>query len=395
MSAPLKGVRVVELGAYTTGPLCARYLSNLGAEIIKVEPLKGESMRTFAYKVGDVSYIFHVHNVNKKSVPIDTNTEDGKTVLFELLQSADVLIENFAYGSMEKWGLDYETIRDVNKGLIYCSLSGFGHTGPDRHLRAFDTVIQGMAGVMALTGTADGPPTKIGISAADNMGSAAGGMAITAALHHKRRTGRGQHINISMHDIMGWLTSECWAQLDTEEGPQRNGNRHFAIAPQNVFAAADGLIAIEVETQKQLDAVCAMLGIDPIALADSKAHETNLEARLQSWIAGKMVDAAVNDCQARGIPADRVQGMDDVAENPFTWERNVLVTLQHPESGPVKVLGSPFKSNRSPGVVSSAAPTIGQHTKDVLSDLLGYSDKQIDKLVSDKIIVTSGDPSSP
>lgn len=387
MSAPLQGIRIVELGAYTTGPLCARYLSNLGAEIVKVEPLKGESMRTFAYKIGDVSYIFHVHNVNKQSVPIDTNTNDGKSVLFELLKTADVMIENFAYGSMEKWGLDYNTIRQVNPALIYCSLSGFGHSGPDKHLRAFDTVIQGMAGVMAMTGTADGPPTKIGISAADNMGSAAGAMATAAALHHKRRTGCGQHIHISMHDIMGWLTSESWALLDTEEGPQRTGNRHFAIAPQNIFEAQGGLVAIEVETQRQLDAVCEMVGHAPVALADSKAHEETLEAALRDWIAAYTVDAAVADCLARNIPAAPVQGVGDVAESPFTWERKILVTLEHPESGPVKVLGSPFKSNRSSGIVKSAAPEVGAHTRQVLSDLLGYSDDRIDKLSEDNIIV--------
>jgi len=389
VSAPLQGVRIVELGAYTTGPLCARYLSNLGAEIVKVEPLKGESMRTFAYKIGDVSYIFHVHNVNKQSVPIDTNTTDGRAVLFELLKTADVMIENFAYGSMEKWGLDYDTIREVNPGLIYCSLSGFGHSGPDRHLRAFDTVIQGMAGVMAMTGTEDGPPTKIGISAADNMGSATGAMAIAAALHHKRRTGRGQHIHISMHDIMGWLTSESWALLDTKDGPLRTGNRHFAVAPQNIFEAQDGLVAIAVETQKQLDAVCEMLGHDPVALAESKTHEETLEASLRDWIAGRNMDGAVADCLVRNIPAAPVQGVGDVAENPFTWEREILVTLEHPESGPVKVLGSPFKSNRSQGIVNSAAPTIGAHTRQVLTDLLGYSDDRIDKLAADKIIVVN------
>ncbi len=393
MSAPLEGVRVVELGAYTTGPLCARYLSNLGAEIVKVEPLKGESMRTFAYKVGDVSYIFHVHNVNKKSVPIDTNTKDGKAVLFDLLKTADVMIENFAFGSMKKWGLDYETVREVNPGLIYCSLSGFGHSGPDRHLRAFDTVIQGMAGVMAMTGTADGPPTKIGISAADNMGSAAGAMAITAALHHKRRTGRGQHINISMHDIQGWLASECWPLLDTAEGPQRTGNRHFAMAPQNLFDAQDGLVAIEVETQKQLDALCGMLSHVHIDLADSKAHEAVLETRLRDWIAPRTADDAVADCLAQKVPAGRVQGIDDVAENPFTWEREILVSLLHPECGAVNVLGSPFKSNRSKGIVSSAAPTVGQHTRAVLTDLVGYSDERIDKLEAERIIAVAA--SSP
>ena len=394
MTAPLEGVRIVELGAYTTGPLCARYLSNLGAEIVKVEPLKGESMRTFAYRIDDVSYIFHVHNVNKQSVPIDTNTTDGKAVLFELLKKADVIIENFAYGSMEKWGLDYDAIRAVNPGLIYCSLSGFGHSGPDRGLRAFDTVIQGMAGVMAMTGTEDGPPTKIGISAADNMGSASGAMAIAAALHHKRRTGRGQHIHISMHDIMGWLTSECWALLDTEDGPKRTGNRHFAVAPQNIFEAQDGLFAIEVETQKQLDAVCQMIGHDPVALADSKAHEETLEASLRDWIAGRTVNDAVADCLARNVPAAPVQGVGDVAENPFTTEREIIVTLEHPESGPVKVLGSPFKSNRSKGVVEAAAPAIGAHTRQVLSNLLGYSDDRIDKLAADKVIAVGGRPIS-
>jgi len=389
VSAPLTGVRVVELGAYTTGPLCARYLSNLGAEIIKVEPLKGESMRTFAYKIGDVSYIFHVHNVNKRSVPIDTNTKDGKAVLFELLKTADVMIENFAYGSMLKWGLDYETVRGVNPGLIYCSLSGFGHTGPDRHLRAFDTVIQGMAGVMAMTGTADGPPTKIGISAADNMGSAAGAMAITAALHHKRRTGRGQHINISMHDIMGWLSSERWALLDTEAGPQRTGNRHAAIAPQNIFQSEDGLVAVAVETQKQLDALCTLLGHEPVDLTESKAHEAVLEARLVEWVSSRTTDESIAVLLAHSVPAGQVQGIDDVAENPFTWERDILVTLQHPESGPVKLLGSPFKSSRSPGVVDTPAPTVGQHTKQVLSEILGYSDARIDELTEKQVIAVS------
>ncbi len=394
MSAPLRGVRVVELSAYTTGPLCARYLSNLGAEIIKVEPLKGESMRDFAYKIGGVSYIFHVHNINKKSLPIDTRSEQGKAVLFDLLREADVLIENFAYGLMKKWGLDYATLRNVNPALIYCSLSGFGHSGPDRELRAFDTVIQGMAGVMALTGTAEGPPTKIGISAADNMGSAAGAMAITAALHHQRRTGRGQHIDISMHDIQGWLTAECWALLDTPTGPRRNGNRHFAAAPQNLFATTDGLIAIEIETQRQLDALCNMIGYAPTDLAASKAQEAAIEARLADWAAGRTSDAAIADCLTCKVPAGRVQGMDDIVENPFTWERELLVTLDHPQCGPVKVLGSPFKSTRSPGIVASTAPLVGQHSREILGELLGYSNQRIDELAAAKVIGLPDDSSA-
>ena len=240
-----------------------------------------------------------------------------------------------------------------------------------------------------MIGNADGPPTKIGISAADNLGAAAGAMAIAAALLHKRRTGRGQHINISMHDIQGWLTSQIWALLDTKAGARRNGNRHFALAPQNLFQARDGLVAIEIETQKQLDALCGMIGYARIALAAGKAHEAALEARLKDWVAERTTDAAIGDCLAAKVPAGRVQGIDDIADNPFTWERKMLVALKHPECGVVKVLGSPFKSTRSPGIVATAAPTIGQHSREILGQLLGYSKQRIDELAAEKIIAVA------
>ena len=383
MSGPLNGVRVVELGAYTTGPLTARYLSNLGAEVIKVEPLKGEAVRGFAYKVSGISYIFHVHNVNKKGVALDTMDEQGKAVLLDIVATADVLIENFAFGSMAKWGFGYEAVREINPGLIYCSLSGFG---PDRDLRAFDTVIQGMAGVMSQTGTSDGPPTKIGVSSADNMGSAAGVMAVAAALNHKRRTGRGQHINLSMHDIQGWLTSESWGLLDTETPPGRDGNHHFALAPQNLYETTDGMVVIEVETQRQLDALAEMLSIDRLAIGDAKAQETELDRRLSGWTRGRATMDALDLCRRHGVPAGKVQSMADVAENPFTWERGMLAELEHPVSGKLKLLGSPFKSSRSPGVLEVPAPVLGQHSEEVLRDLLGYDDDKIAQLAEEGVI---------
>lgn len=386
MSAPLSGVRVLELGAYTTGPLSARYLSNLGAEVIKVEPLKGESVRGFAYKVDGVSYIFHVHNVNKRGVAIETATDRGREILFELVKSADVLIENFAYGRMEEWGLGYEALSAINPGLIYCSLSGFGHTGPYREMRAFDTVIQGMAGVMSLTGTADNPPTKIGVSAADNVGAATGTMAVTAALHHKRRTGRGQHINISMHDVQGWLSAEAWASLDTPEGATRDGNHHRALSPQNLYETQDGMVVIEVETQKQLDAVTELLGLAPCRLEDAKAREAEFDAGLATWILGLKTDEVLAACAQHQIPAGQVQSMADIAENTHTWSRDMLLELDHPVSGPMKLLGSPFKSSRSPGIVATTAPAVGQHTRDVLSELLGYDDETLDRLAEDGVI---------
>lgn len=180
--------------------------------------------------------------------------------------------------------------------------------------------------------------------------------------------------------------------LDTDTGPQRTGNRHFAIAPQNLIPARDGLIAVAVETQTQLNALCALLGHETVALADSKAHEEAVEALIREQTAARTADKAVEHFLAHGVPAGRVQGMDDVAENPFTWEREILVSLQHPESGSVKVLGSPFTSNRSEGIVESPAPTVGQHTRQVLRDLLGYSDDRIDALAAEEIVAESKSP---
>ena len=386
MSAPLSGVRVLELSAYTTGPLSARYLANLGAEILKVEPLKGESIRGFAYKIDGVSYIFHVHNLNKRGLAIDTMVADGKAALLDLVRKVDILIENFAYGRMQSWGLSYEELSAINPKLVYCSLSGFGHDGPYRDMRAFDTVIQGMAGVMSLTGTADYPPTKIGISSADNVGAATGTMAIIGAMHHTRRTGRGQHINISMHDVQGWMSGAIWAYLDTSEGPQRQGNHHAFLAPQNLYETADGMIVIEVETQLQLDAVINMLNLEACSLEDAKLHEAEFDQHLKTWAASRDIEGALSECENQGIPAAKVQSMEEIAESAHTWDRDMLVELEHPVSGPLKLLGSPFKSNRAPGVVARTAPDIGQDTRAVLSELLGYDEEKLNTLSKNGVI---------
>jgi crotonobetainyl-CoA:carnitine CoA-transferase CaiB-like acyl-CoA transferase len=386
VTAPLTGIRVLELGAYTTGPLSARYLSNLGAEVVKVEPLKGESIRGFAYKIDGVSYIFHVHNLNKRGVAIDTMSDRGKDVLLELVRTSDVLIENFAFGRMKSWGLSYEDLSAINPSLIYCSLSGFGHDGPYRDMRAFDTVIQGMAGVMSLTGTKDYPPTKIGVSSADNVGAATGTMAITAALHHKRRTGRGQHINISMHDVQGWMSSEAWAYLDAPGGPQRDANHHATLAPQNLYETADGMIVIEVETQTHLNGATALLGLPNCSLDTAKSREPEFDDALCVWVRSTTTEDAIATCDHHGVPAGKVQSMAEIAEAPHTWSREMLVELEHPTSGPLKLLGSPFKSSQSPGVVARTAPDIGQHTREVLAELLGYDDTTLKALENDGVI---------
>jgi crotonobetainyl-CoA:carnitine CoA-transferase CaiB-like acyl-CoA transferase len=253
-------------------------------------------------------------------------------------------------------------------------------------MRAFDTVIQGMAGVMSLTGNKDYPPTKIGVSSADNVGAATGTMAITAALHHKRRTGRGQHINISMHDVQGWMSSEAWAYLDTPGGPQRDANHHATLAPQNLYETADGMIVIEVETQSHLDGAAALLGLSICSLDTAKSHEAEFDIAFSTWARGITTEDAIASCDQYGVPVGKVQSMAEIAEASHTWMREMLVELEHPTSGPLKLLGSPFKSSQSPGVVAQTAPDIGQHTREVLTELLGYDDATLEALEKDGVI---------
>ncbi|MGE4218622.1 MAG: CaiB/BaiF CoA transferase family protein [Alphaproteobacteria bacterium] len=386
MNGPLAGVRVLEMGAYTTGPLCARFLSNLGAEVIKVEPLRGELVRALAYKVAGNSYIYYVHNYNKRGVALDTGTEAGRTVLYDLAAKVDVLIENFAFGTMEKWGFGETALRAVNPGLIYCSCTGFGQTGPQRELRALDTVIQGMGGVMSLTGQPGGPPTKCGLSAADAMGATASVMAILGALLHKRRTGRGQRIDISMHDVMGWMTAPVWGALGAGGAAGPDGSRHIALAPQNLYRAADGLLVVEVETGPELQALLRLAGAADLAAGltpeTAKSQEAALDARIQAWAETQGVAAAVAACIAAGVPAAPVQGMAEIAEHPLTRERAMLVAMDHPGAGPIELLGSPFKLSRTPGIVATPAPAVGQDTRAVLRDLLAYDSAQIDALAA-------------
>ncbi len=396
MSGPLAGVRVIEMGAYTAGPLCGRYLSNLGAEVIKVEPIKGDPLRGFAFKVDGVSYMFHLHNYNKKGVAIDTGTDEGRRLVHALIARADVLIENFAYGNMDKWGFGYEALKKIQPGLIFCSCSGFGHTGPLRELRAFDSMIQGMSGVVSLTGYPDGPPVKVGISAADSLSAAAAAMNVVAALLHKKRTGRGQLINLSMQDVLGSTTAPFWPDVAAGNAVERDGNHDATLAPQNVYASADGLVAIEVSRDEELAALLDISGADadlrPATPAEAKRCEAALDGHLRAWVAPQRTADVVAACRARGVPAAPVQQMGDVAENPHTWVRGALCEVPRPgqgpesESGKLKVMGSPYRFSRSDAVVQDPAPVIGEHTAVVLRGVLGLDEEEIARLVAAGIV---------
>lgn len=244
---------------------------------------------------------------------------------------------------------------------------------------------------MSLTGHRDGPPTKIGISGADAMGASVSGMAILAALYYKKRTGKGQHINVSMHDVMGWITAESWPLYYADSLPLRDGNRHWVLAPQNIFRARDGLVAIAVENEAQWRNLSKLIGFterqDSFSYEEIKGMEEDLEEKIRAWAKDKTREDVVTACQEMSIPSGPVQEIADVAEHPHTWQREMIVELEHPIGGKIKLLGSPFKLSLTPGVIQKTAPGLGQDTENILSVLLGYTQEEIAALKDEAVIL--------
>ena len=245
---------------------------------------------------------------------------------------------------------------------------------------------------MALTGHRDGPPTKIGMSAADAMGGTVSAMAILAALFWKRKTGKGQHINLSMHDILGWVCAESWPLHYNGMGPKRDGNRHFVLAPQNLFEAKDGLVAIAIDNEKQWRSLCLMIGheeaADSFSYSGLKEREKEMEERIASWTKEKTRAEIVAACQKMKIPAGPFLEIGEVAEHPHTWEREMIVEVEHPNGDKIKLLGSPFHLSRTPSRMRRTAPDLGQHTAEVLRLVLGYTEEEIRRLKEEEVIFT-------
>jgi crotonobetainyl-CoA:carnitine CoA-transferase CaiB-like acyl-CoA transferase len=394
MNKFLDGVRVLELGALTAGPNCARMLSNMGAEVIKIEqPGIGELGRRHGSKEEAKGY-FEIQNYNKKSIGLNLGTPRGKEIIQQLISVTDILVQNLAPNAVDRWGIGPEETCAKHPRLIYCSVNGFGRNGPLSSKRALDTILQAMSGVVSMTGAPDGPPTKSGVSSADASGAAAAVGAILAALHYRNRIGRGQIIDTSMLDVMGWMTMEAWPATITGTGiAGRTGNVSPDAVPQNVYQCTDGYVAISVQNDKQWLELQNLLELahqkawrKVIALQDRVAYRLQIDVTLSGWIGNQKAVEVENLLQKNGIPAVKVLEAHEVLTDPHVIERGMVASLKDKEGNDVKVLGFPVRGSEAVPVVKTSAPLVGENNYEIYQGLLGFSDKELALLHEEGVI---------
>jgi crotonobetainyl-CoA:carnitine CoA-transferase CaiB-like acyl-CoA transferase len=396
---PLSGIRVIELARILAGPWAGQILADLGADVIKVErPGTGDDTRQWGppfveYADGgkDAAY-FHACNRGKRSVAIDFESQEGRDILLRLLADADVLIENFKVGGLAKHGLDYESVRKLNPRLIYCSITGFGQTGPYASRPGYDFMIQGMGGIMDLTGEAEGSPMKIGVAYADIMTGLYAAIAIQAALIQRMSTGEGAHIDMALLDTqVGVLANQAMNFLVSGNTPKRMGNQHPNIVPYRVFPASDGHIIIASGNDRQWKNVCAVLGIPEMAdenrFASNAARIENrdvLNTLLDELTAKRTRADMLGAFEKAGVPAGPINSVADVFADPQVIHRGMAQTLPL-GGGVVPSVRSPLMLNGEGMMAGSASPRLGEHTHQVLGGL-GISGEEAARLVAAGVV---------
>jgi crotonobetainyl-CoA:carnitine CoA-transferase CaiB-like acyl-CoA transferase len=368
MAAPLHGLKVVELARILAGPWTGQTLSDLGADVIKVEALAGDDTRQwgppFIERDDDVTAAyFHSCNRGKKSITVDFRTAEGQARVRELVADADVLIENFKLGGLKKYGLDYASLSELNPRLVYCSITGFGQDGPYAHRAGYDYIIQGMSGLMSITGNADGQPLRVGVAVTDIFTGVYATTAILAALHQRDATGTGQHIDMALLDVAVSVTAnQAMNYLATGTPPGRTGNFHPNLAPYQVFDCADGHIIIATGNDGQYHRLCDILGLSSLKQApeflknsDRVANRDKLEELLT--MATKQFTKAdlLAACEEQGVPAGPINTMDEVFSDPHVIHRGMKVELDG-----VPSVRSPFKFSDAELVLDRPSPKLGQ-----------------------------------
>jgi len=396
---PLTGLKVIDLTHVMAGPTCSLMLADMGAEVIKVEktPSGDDSRHMIPPKLGDETAAFLMMNRNKRGIVLDLKTEGGKTILRRLITTADVLVENFAPGVMERLGFGYEDLRKDSPSLIYCSLSGFGRTGPYKHRRGFDLVAQAMSGIMSFTGeTPYGAPVKCGAPLSDITAGILAAMGILAAYVHRLKTGQGQWVETSLFEAA--LVQTYWQSaiaLATGVAPRAMGSAHPLNAPYQAFETSDGWIVVGGANQKNwlrmLEALNAPeLAGDPRfkSGADRMGHLKELETELAKRFRTKPAKYWLDALEDKGVPCGPVNDMLQALADPQTLAREMVVEVEHSALGPVKTLGLPVKFSATPGKVRTGAPLYGEHTREVLY-ACGFDDQQIERFEKEGAIVTS------
>jgi crotonobetainyl-CoA:carnitine CoA-transferase CaiB-like acyl-CoA transferase len=386
VSGPLSEITVLDFTRVLSGPYCTMILGDLGARVIKIEhPVRGDDTRHWGPPfIGGESAYFLSINRNKESFTLDFKHPEGRKILEALLPRADVVVENFRPGTLEAIGLDGATLAAQHPRLIYCSISGYGHTGPRRHEAGYDAVIQAEGGLMSITGEADGPSYRLGVAISDIVAGMFAAHGVLAALYTRERTGQGQVVDISMLDgAAALLTYQAGNYFTTGDTPRRLGNRHPTIVPYEVFNASDGEVVIAVGNDDIWRTFCEAAGLAAVAsdlrFANNRArveHYDELKAILDRTFAARTRDEWLRVLREAGIPCGSVRDVPEVLADPQLKERAMIAELHHPTVGPINVIGSPIKLSATPPSIRTPPPTLGQHRESILTEL-GYDRQSI------------------
>jgi len=362
-------------------------LGDLGARVIKIEqPRKGDDTRAWGppFVAGESAYFLSI-NRNKESLTLDFKQARGRAILDRLIAKADVLVENFRPGTLGRMNLDYASLAKTHPRLIYCSLSGFGHTGPRTKEAGYDAVLQGEGGIMSLTGSPDAPPFRVGVAIADIVSGMFAAQGISAALYARERTGRGQHVDIAMLDsVAALLTYQAGIYFTTDVTPQRMGNRHPTIVPYESFTASDGEFMLAVGTDEQWNKFCEVASLDlGETFATNRGRVTGyaeLRPKIAQALSARPRSYWIERLRAAGVPCGSVRNLQELFADPQIAAREMVVGMTHPSAGNIRVLGSPLKLSGTAASQRTAPPTLGQHTERVLREDLGLSADALDEL---------------
>lgn len=396
---PLEGITVLDFTRVVAGPYLTMMLADLGAEVIKIEACgTGDDSRLLQPpSIGGESSVFFALNRTKKSVAIDIRTPQGQEICRQLTQDADILVENFRADVMERQGLSYETLSQLNPRLIYCAITGYGHDGPYRLVAGYDPVAQAEGGLMYLNGAPEHEPVKVTASVMDTFTGVHAGMAVLAALHARNQTGQGQFIDLALYDttlaITGFMHQMAVALGDN---PPRTGNGALTMAPSGSFPCADGPLMLVCGNDRQYRKLCLEVLDQPDLLEDPRfltnrdraQHRAELNAQLNALFQQKPRDYWIERLRAAGVPGGSVRTPLEVLQAPETRAREMVHHITHPNAGSVKTIGSPLRLSANPVVPPTPPPLLGQHTRDVLRDKLGLSAETIASLQQAGVIQT-------
>src|SRR5262245_41712315 len=372
---PLDGLRILDLTRVVAGPYCTMMLGDMGAEVLKIEePEHGDDTRGWGPYINGQGSFYLALNRSKKSVALDLKTAEGANALRGLIATSDVLIENFRPGSLAKLGFGYDDVALLNPRLIYCSITGYGQTGPHAHLPGYDAVIQGEAGIMDVTGSPDGPPTRVGVAITDYLAGLYASQGILLALHERHTSGRGQHVDIALFDAMlSVLRLPHSMFVATGVTPTRVGNDHLSIAPYEPLRVKDGLVIVAVANPRLWVRFCDAVGRNDLrddarfrTNGDRVRHRAELKDELERGFATMTADELSARLESSQVPYGRVRNTREAVEHPQVEPRQMLLHQSHPATGAVRTLGPVVKLSRTPAEPRLPPPTLGEHTDEIL-----------------------------